>query len=64
MDREAAGYKTKGHKGLDSDVATMCYVTGCVSWEPRLTFLDFTNKLALGTYSWNGPPFVCRECPA
>ena len=30
------------------------YITKCVSWVPRLTLLDFTNKLDLWTHSQNG----------
>ena len=30
------------------------YIENCVSWVPRLTLLDLTNKLDLGTRSRNG----------
>ena len=30
------------------------YIAGCVSWVPRLTLLDLTNKLDLRSYSRNG----------
>ena len=30
-------------------------IADCVSWVPRLTLLDLTNKLDLRMHSWNGP---------
>ena len=35
-------------------ITVQYYIADCVSWVPRLTLLDLTNKLDLQTRSWNG----------
>ena len=39
----------KYHKPITAE----CYIADCLSWVPRLTLLDLTNKLDLSTCPWN-----------
>ena len=41
-------------------ITGQCYIAHCVSWVPRLTLLDLTNKLDLRTCPWNGTHSLCR----
>ena len=35
-------------------ITVQYYIADCVSWVPRLTLLDLTNKLDLQVRSWKG----------
>ena len=35
-------------------ITAQYYIVSCVSWVPRLTLSDLTNKSDLRTHFWNG----------
>ena len=41
-------------KSIKKPITVQYYIASCVSWVPWLTLLDLTNKMNLGTHSWNG----------
>ena len=44
----------KYYKYYCTVIVVQYYTADCVSWVPRLTLLDLTNKLDLGTHTRNG----------